>query len=118
MAVYINETEGLRHVLNKEQLYMRLLKKFKADVSLDALTSAVTAQDYTKAEIEAHTIKGISGNLALTELFNQIQALDTALKAKIAQPDGDVITPESLAPLHTCFQHTLTSIDEALARHV
>jgi HPt (histidine-containing phosphotransfer) domain-containing protein len=69
--VYVNETEGLQRVMKNQKLYVRVLKKFKTDTNLDALTTAIVAQDYTQAEIAAHTIKGIAGNLSLTELFSQ-----------------------------------------------
>jgi HPt (histidine-containing phosphotransfer) domain-containing protein len=115
--VYVNETEGLQRVMNNKKLYARVLKKFKTDTNLDALTTAIAAQDYTQAEIAAHTIKGIAGNLSFTELFNQLQTLDKQLKTKLANPAEAAVTPAMLVSLQVCFQSTLTAIDEVLTHY-
>lgn len=113
-TIYIDMEDGLKRVMNNKKLYVRLLSKFKASTDLQALTAAVAVGDYEKAEIEAHTIKGIAGNLSLTELFMQSQELDTKLKTKLAKPAELVITPETIEPLLTCFKNTLISIDKVL----
>jgi two-component system sensor histidine kinase/response regulator len=114
-TIYIDMEDGLKRVMNNKKLYTRLLSKFKSGTNLQALTAAVAVGDYEKAEIEAHTIKGIAGNLSLTELFKQSQELDTKLKAKLAKPDELVITLETIESLLTCFENTLISIDKVLA---
>jgi hypothetical protein len=43
--------------------------------------------------------------------------LDKQLKAKLANPAEAAVTPEMLVPLQTCFQNTLTSIDEVLTHY-
>jgi HPt (histidine-containing phosphotransfer) domain-containing protein len=113
--IYIDTEDGLKRVMNNKKLYVRLLTKFKSGTNLVALAAAVAAGDYEKAEIEAHTIKGIAGNLSFTELFKQSQELDAKLKTKLAKPAEVVVTSETIAPLLTCFENTLTSIDKVLA---
>jgi HPt (histidine-containing phosphotransfer) domain-containing protein len=114
-TIYIDMEDGLKRVMNNKKLYTRLLSKFKSGTDLQALTAAVAAGDYEKAEIEAHTIKGIAGNLSLTELFKQSQELDMKFKAKLAKPTEVVITQETIEPLLSCFENTLISIDKVLA---
>lgn len=113
-TIYIDMEDGLKRVMNNKKLYRRLLLKFKSDTDLQALTAAVAAGDYEKAEIEAHTIKGIAGNLSFTELFKQSMELDMKCKAKLAKPAEVEITPETIELLLTCFENTLISIDKVL----
>ncbi|MDR1325889.1 MAG: Hpt domain-containing protein [Treponema sp.] len=114
-AIYIDMEDGLKRVMNNKKLYAHLLSKFKSNTDLQTLTAAVAAGDYEKAEIEAHTIKGIAGNLSLTELFKQSQELDMKFKTKLKKPDEMAITLETIEPLLTCFEQTLISIDKVLA---
>ena len=109
-VVYLNEEEGKKRIMNNAQLYVKLLTKFKAGTSLDALVSAAGAQDWEKAQTEAHTIKGIAANLSLTELYNQSLDVETQIK-------GKALKTESLESLKNCFAITLTEIDKVIARN-
>jgi len=109
-VIYINEEEGKKRVMNNGKLYAKLLAKFKADTKLDNLVTFAQAQDWEKAQAEAHTVKGIAANLSLTELFNQSLDVETQIKAKS-------LNPESLENLKTCFAETLTVIDKVIAEN-
>jgi HPt (histidine-containing phosphotransfer) domain-containing protein len=109
-VVYLNEDEGKKRVMNNAKLYIRLLTKFKADTNLDEIASAVDAQDWERAKIAAHTIKGTSANLSLTELYKQSLAVETQIKEK-------ALKAESLESLKNCFAVTLTEIDKVIARN-
>ena len=109
-VVYINEEEGKKRVMNNGKLYAKLLNKFKADTSIDDLSTFAEAEEWEKAQAAAHTIKGIAANLSLTELFNQSLDVETQIK-------GKALKPESLESLKTCFSATLTAIDEVVARN-
>ena len=108
--VYVNEEEGKKRVMNNAKLYVRLLTKFKTDTNLDGLIASTEAQDWEKAQGEAHTIKGIAANLSLTELFNQALALETQVKEKS-------LNPESLENLKTCFGETLNEVEKVIAKY-
>jgi HPt (histidine-containing phosphotransfer) domain-containing protein len=109
-VVYLNEEEGKKRIMNNTKLYVKLLTKFKAETTLDALVSAVDARDWEKAQTEAHTIKGIAANLSLTELYNQSLGVETLIKGKSLE-DG------ALESLKNCFTTTVTEIDKAIARN-
>jgi HPt (histidine-containing phosphotransfer) domain-containing protein len=81
---FIDMEEGLKRVLNNKQLYMRLLKKFKDETNLSALTDAINANDLTIAREKAHTMKGIAANLSLKKLFLEVQELEVKIKDGIA----------------------------------
>jgi HPt (histidine-containing phosphotransfer) domain-containing protein len=111
-VVYINEEEALGRVMNNGKLFARLLGKFKADnVNLLEETCAyVAANDYEKAKVSIHTLKGIAANLAFTELYKQTVELEAQIKNGSANPD----TQESV---RKCLAETLVRIDEVIAKY-
>jgi HPt (histidine-containing phosphotransfer) domain-containing protein len=109
-VVYINEEEGKKRVMNNGKLYAKLLTKFKTDTNLSDLVAFASAQDWEKAQTAAHTIKGIAGNLSLTELFNQSLDVETQIKAKS-------LKPESLESIKACFTETLSAIEKVIAQN-
>ena len=107
-VVYINEEEGKKRVMNNGKLYAKLLTKFKSDTYLDDLLSSAGAEDWEKAQIAAHTIKGVAANLSLTELFNQSIDVEAQIKGKSLKPD-------SLKNLKSCYDETLVHVDKVIA---
>lgn len=108
--VYLDFEDGLKRVMNNTNLYLKLLTKFKTGANLDALLAALTAEDFTQAQIQAHTLKGIAGNLSLAELYRQSQAVETRIKNKTV----DAVTIESLK---TCFKDTIANIERVITEH-
>jgi HPt (histidine-containing phosphotransfer) domain-containing protein len=108
--VYVNMDEGIQRVVNNAKLYVRLLSKFKADTNLDDIFSFLDAGDYEKAQNAAHTIKGISANLSLTELYRQILELETQIKARAVNPD-------QIETVKSAFAETIKRIDEVIAQN-
>ena len=109
-VVYINEEEGKKRVMNNGKLYAKLLTKFKDAAKLDGLIKSVGAQEWEKAQAEVHTIKGLTANLSLTELYNQSLDLETQLK-------GQSLDPKSLENLKTCFDETLAEIEKVIPKY-
>jgi HPt (histidine-containing phosphotransfer) domain-containing protein len=109
-VVYINFDEGLKRVVNNTKLYVRLLAKFKTDTRLEELSAQLEAGDYEKAQVAAHTIKGIAANLSLTELFEKIRDLESQIKEKAVQPGA-------LDTVKTVFAETLKKVDEVIAQY-
>lgn len=66
-----NVDEAMNRFMNSEQLWIKFLKKFKADMSFRNLVEAIEEKDSEKAFAAAHTLKGITGNLAMTR-FNAL----------------------------------------------
>ena len=109
-VVYINEVEGKKRVLNNGKLYARLLTMFKADTNMKDLIISAEAQDWEKAQISAHTLKGNAANLSLTELFNQSLEVEMQIK-------GKALKNESLEKLKACFDETLIQLDKVIAQN-
>jgi HPt (histidine-containing phosphotransfer) domain-containing protein len=108
--VYINFEEGVNRVMNNAKLYMRLLAKFKTDTHLDELLTLLNAGDYEKAQTAVHTIKGVSANLSLEELYKQTLELETQIKAHSA-------SPEQVETVKMTFDETIKSIDKVIEQN-
>ncbi|MCL1993999.1 MAG: Hpt domain-containing protein [Spirochaetes bacterium] len=85
-AVFINFQEGVGRMMNNVKLFTKLLGKFINDAKLDKLEEALAGGDFDKAYAEAHTIKGLAANLAMTELASKILELEAQIKAKSVNP--------------------------------
>jgi len=109
-VVYVNIEEGLKRVMNNSKLLAKLFKKFKEDRNLIDLEAALTANDLPKAQINAHTLKGLSANLSLTELYKQVLELETQIKA------GSVV-PGQLDTVKTVYSQTLIEVDKVIAQY-
>jgi HPt (histidine-containing phosphotransfer) domain-containing protein len=108
--VLINIEEGLKRVMNNSKLLAKLFVKFKDDKNLNDLESALTAGDLSKAQIHAHTLKGLSANLSLTELYKQVLELETQIKAGSVNPD-------QMEVVKTVHSQTLIEVDKVIAKY-
>ena len=109
-VTYINFDEGVKRMMNKPDFYIKMLNKFKADDNLKGVETAMTAQDMEKAQVAVHTLKGLAGNLSLTELFNQSLELETQIKARAVNPD-------QFAALKNIYAQTLTEIEKVIVQY-
>src|SRR5450830_1623089 len=81
--------QGLRRVIGSIPLYLSLLRKFvsgQRDVP-DQILQALDQRDWERAEILAHTLKGVAGNIGATGLQQLATELD-ALVSERADPDA------------------------------
>jgi two-component system sensor histidine kinase/response regulator len=78
----VDLANGLRRVLGKPELYRRLLDKFAASQADCAtrLRQALAAGEQESAEREAHSLKGLAGNLGALDLATQAAAIESAIK--------------------------------------
>jgi HPt (histidine-containing phosphotransfer) domain-containing protein len=109
-VIYVNFDDGVKRVMNNAKLYVKLLTKFKTGTNLEELSTQLGAGDYEKAQVAAHTIKGIAANLSLTELFEKIRDLESQIKEKSVQP-------EAIDTVKTVFEETLKQIDEVIVKY-
>ena len=90
----IDLQEGLIRLAGHTRIYKNLLKRFAENQAEtpDKIRQALTAGDLETAHILAHTIKGVSGNISATFVFESAIRLDEAIKNK------DVQTAMTLLP--------------------
>ncbi len=70
----------LRRCMGSEALVMRLLKKFPADATYARLKEAFAENDAQRAVEASHTLKGVCGNLSVSELFALVDRQVIALR--------------------------------------
>lgn len=66
----VNTREGLERFSGNESLYARMIGKLPASVNGLEVMESIEAEDIEAAERKAHTIKGVTGNLSITPLYN------------------------------------------------
>jgi HPt (histidine-containing phosphotransfer) domain-containing protein len=82
VAFGANTSEGLKRCLNKEDFYLRMVKKVPDDAYFQKLYDALAVGDLTAAFDAAHAIKGATGNLALSPIFDPVAELTELLRAR------------------------------------
>ncbi|MEG1720973.1 MAG: Hpt domain-containing protein [Pseudoflavonifractor sp.] len=81
LAGYGADMKGaMGRFLDDEDLYKSCFTAFVGDESFDAIGAALDAGDYEKAFECAHTLKGITGNMGLTPLYEVVSSLVEALR--------------------------------------
>lgn len=101
--------EARQRFMNSEQLWIKFLKKFKADTSFGDLVKAMEEKNATKAFEASHTLKGITGNLALTE-FNRLVGEQTEY---LRGTEINFEAAEAMMPqLKEVYEKTLKIINE------
>lgn len=104
----VNFQDGLERVAGNAEAYLRLLKEFPGNQKgeLEAIKQAIYAKDLEKAKTCIHTMKGLAGNLSITDLYQASVALEKALI------DSDWEQTNRLFPIfQTAFQHFAIAID-------
>jgi PAS domain S-box-containing protein len=80
---------GLKRVMGKKTFYVEMLRKYienqgQAPVQI---RQSLDADDYGTAERQAHTAKGVSGNIGATELQGMAAALEKAIREKSSREE-------------------------------
>ena len=106
-VIYIDINGGLQRMMNNNKLYTKLLDKFKNDPSMASIESAMAEGNMENARAAAHSLKGISANLSLTELYKQSMELESQIKENSVKPD-------SLENLKTVYAKTIVEVDKTI----
>lgn len=67
-------------------LYDKFLKKFLTDDTFIKMADFIRVKDFEEAHKCAHSLKGVTGNLGLTDLYNACEALCKVLQAGVPEP--------------------------------
>ena len=109
-VIYINFEEGMKRMMNNAKFYAKMLTKFKDDTNLITLEEALAAGDMEKAQVAAHTLKGVVSNLSLIELYKQTLEMETQIKARD-------VNPQQLPILKNVYTETITEVEKVIAQH-
>ncbi len=80
----VNITESLERLGNNRKLYFSLLKDFvrRNTKTIPAIREALEREDYGTAELMAHTLKGVSGNIGAESVYEKSKALNEVIKER------------------------------------
>ncbi|MDD4851476.1 MAG: Hpt domain-containing protein [Gemmiger sp.] len=76
----IDYDEGARRFSGKVELYEKYLRKLFDDPTFAELQEALAKQDYRQAFMTAHNLKGMTGNLSATVLYQAVCPLVDELR--------------------------------------
>lgn len=66
----IDYAEAMERFGGNEALFVRLASKYANDPHFDRLETAMASGDTAAAEREAHSLKGVAGNLSFVRLYD------------------------------------------------
>jgi HPt (histidine-containing phosphotransfer) domain-containing protein len=86
-AEYVDVASGLKRVAGNQNIYIKILKSFLASEEPAKLKDQTAGGDIAAAAATAHGIKGMSGNLSLTKLYDMTVAIEGQLKQGSFEPE-------------------------------
>lgn len=96
---------AVRRLMNKEDLYERLLRRFPEDESYGQLEAACREGRTEDAFHAAHTLKGVAGNLGLNRLMEADSVLVELLRNGVS--DG---VDEAMRAVEESYRETVDAI--------
>ena len=97
--------EGLNRCMNNEAFYLRLVKMVEQDTHLDQLEKSLAEKNLDAAFENAHALKGVLANLALTPALKPVSEMTELLRART-----DTDYSELMASAHTEMDRLLEII--------
>ncbi len=71
-ACGVNLSGVLQRFMGNKGIYMKMLPLVKKDTSFAGLKEALLKEDYKKAFEQAHTLKGVAGNLGFDNVLESL----------------------------------------------
>ncbi|MDR2897811.1 MAG: Hpt domain-containing protein [Spirochaetaceae bacterium] len=106
---YVDVESALARVRGKTALYRRMLDMLLQSEEFTNLDTYLNEKEYSKAAETAHAIKGMTGNLSLTRLYED----STTLLQELRQGEPSA---ETLEKYRSSLEKTFLSIKEVIAR--
>ena len=82
---------GLNLCMNSEDFYLRMVSMIVAERSFDDLKTAIEKNDLNEGFKAAHALKGVSGNLSLTPLYEKVVEITELLRAETKMDYTDLL---------------------------
>lgn len=77
----IDAEDAVKRFMGNESLYARMLGKFLDDKNYENLVNAISEKNEGEALTASHTLKGLCGNLSMSELFRLFTEQVTLFRA-------------------------------------
>jgi len=107
----LNTQEGVRRIGGKIDAYRRQLRRFRENYAdaVGQLQHLSSKQDLRRAEEYCHLLKGVTGNIGASALYDKLSEIDTELKQE-KLPDA-----VQLDEMQTLLQSVMRDIDRLAA---
>jgi len=107
----LNASEGVRRIGGKLEAYYKQLRRFREHYAnaIDTLRQLATEAQVQQAQEYCHALKGVTGNIGATALYECVGAIDAELK-KDTLPDA-----AALDSAQTLLQAVMRDIDSLAA---
>lgn len=89
----IDISDGIKRFDGNIQLYEKFLYGFLIDPNYKLMMEAVDQGDTSSAFQAAHALKGIAGNLSLTELYKNIVPLVDLFRSNTMENASELLLP-------------------------
>ena len=83
--------DAMPRCLNNEAFYLRLVGKAVEEPAFDRLRETLEAGDLDKAFEQAHALKGVTGNLALTPIDKPVRGITELLRSRTDMDYGPLL---------------------------
>lgn len=87
--VGVDYTAGVLHFAGKEELYVKYLRKYGEDHHLQDAVAAYEKTDYKEVLDQIHALKGLSGTLGFSRMFQSASAVVSDLRKEEYQTIGE-----------------------------
>ncbi len=74
--------KGLNLCMNSKDFYLRMVGMIVNEKSFGELEKAIEENDLSEAFKAAHALKGVSGNLSLTPLYQKVSEITELLRSE------------------------------------
>ena len=108
----INIKEGLSRVRDNKKLYRRMLGMFLENGEFASMEDYLAQKDYPKAADSAHAIKGMTGNLSLTAVFNLSAKMMEDLRQGITSDESEAQFKAAYAKTRIYVEEVMAELDE------
>ena len=112
---YINVKEGLGRIRDNKKLYRRMLGMFMESGEFAVLEDSLRLKDYSKAADAAHAIKGMTGNLSLTQLYQISAKMMEELRQGIASEESQAVFRSAYSKTRLYTEEVIQELDSQLA---
>lgn len=93
LTAYGADTEdGMKRCLNNEGFYIRMVKMIPGDPNFQKLYDSIDANDLDAAFEAAHALKGSTGNLALSPIFDPVCEITELLRSRTQMDYTPLVT--------------------------
>ena len=85
-------SSGLARCVNKESLYLKLVKKVPDSPEFEALRDSIGKNDLKAAFEHAHGLKGITANLSLDPILSPVSEITELLRSGTVTDYGPLLS--------------------------